>query len=83
MDIDGSPERMESFPVRQLVISFAMWILPPVIGTAIVFYSIPTPKILSIVALLMLVVLVPVSAYILYKIDSYKNNGHVSIWGYR
>lgn len=83
MDVDGGPERMESFPVRQLVTSLAMWISPPIIGTIIVFYSIPTPRILSIVALLMLVVLVPVSAYILYKIDSYKNNGHVSIWGFR
>jgi hypothetical protein len=83
MDVDRHSQAMESFPVRQLITSFVIWILPPSIAAVFIFLSIQSSSITTIVVLLSVVASVPISAYILYKIDLSRNDGHVSIWGFR
>lgn len=83
MDADNHPQEMESFPVLQLMISFVIWILPPIIGAIFIFLSISLPSILTIIVLTSVVASVPISAYILYRSDLSRSNGYVSIWGFR
>lgn len=80
---DNHSQPMESFPILQLIISFITWVLPPIIAAVFIYLSISPPSITTIVVLLSIVASVPVSAYVLYRIDLSKNNGYVSIWGYR
>lgn len=83
MGTDRRSQAMESFPLPQLIISFVVWILPPVIAAVFLFVSVPRSDIATIIVLVSLVAAVPISAYILYRIDLSKNNGYVSIWGFR
>lgn len=83
MDADNHPQEMESFPVLQLMVSFVIWILPPVIGAIFIFLSISLPSILIIIVLTSVVASVPISAYILYRSDLSRSNGYVSVWGFR
>lgn len=83
MDADNHPQEMESFPVLQLMVSFVIWILPPVIGALFIFLSISLPSILIIIVLTSVVASVPISAYILYRSDLSRSNGYVSVWGFR
>lgn len=83
MDADNHPQEMESFPVLQLMISFVIWILPPVIGAIFISLSISLPSILTIIVLTSVVALVPISAFIFYRNDLSRNNGYVSTWGFR
>lgn len=83
MVADSHSQPMESFPILQLIISFITWILPPIIAAVFIFLSISPSSIITIVVLLSIVASVPVSAYVFYRIDLSRNNGYVSIWGYR
>lgn len=80
---DSYPQAMKSFPVLQLITAFFIWILPPVIAAAFLSASVQTSSIVTILILLSLVVSVPLSAYILYRIDLSKNDGCISLWGFR
>lgn len=83
MRSDSHPQAMESFPVRQLITSFVIWILPPIIGAVFLSTSAQTSSIATILILVSLVASVPISAYILYRIDLSKNDGCISVWGFR
>lgn len=83
MVADNHSQAMESFPVLQMVISFIIWVLPPTIAAVFIFLPISTSSIATIVILLLIVTSVPISAYVLYRIDLSRNDGYVSVWGFR
>lgn len=83
MGSDSYPQAMNSFPVLQLVTSFIIWVLPPIIAAVFLSASVQTSSIGTILILLSLVASVPISAYILYRVDLSKNDGRISLWGFR
>lgn len=83
MDVDNPSQEMESFPSLQLVISFIIWMIPPVMAALLMSLSIYPSDSTAIIILLLIVALVPVSAFVLYKIDMSRNDGYVSVWGFR
>lgn len=71
------------FPWRVLLVTILVWLLP--MGVYAVYLQIPTKSsgILPILLLLALTCLVPVAALILYLIDKHREDGFVTVWGYR
>lgn len=69
--------------MRQLVASFIVWLLPPVIASLLIFLSVRPSDITGVTILVLIVAAIPISAYILYRVDLHQNDGYVSVWGFR
>lgn len=84
MSHDSHPvDIRNAFPWRVLLVNLLVWLLP--LGVYSVYLQIPTQSssILPVLLLLALTCLMPVIALVLYIIDKRREDGYISVWGYR
>lgn len=76
-------ESDESFPWEMLSITIIAWLLPLLVyGLYSLFLTQPS-GLTTVIILILLVCMVPIAALILYLIDKRRENGYVTVWGYR
>jgi Mn2+/Fe2+ NRAMP family transporter len=76
-------ESDRNFPWVILLITIGAWLLPLVVYTVYSGFIGQPSAFVSIVILLLLVCSVPVVALLLYLVDKRREDGYVSIWGYK
>lgn len=73
----------ESFPWGMLSITIVAWLLPLLIYSLYSAIFTPPSGLVTVTLLLLLVCLVPVAALILYLTDKRREDGYVTVWGYK
>lgn len=84
MSYDSDPIDIENaFSWRVLLVNLLVWLLPLGVYGVYLQMSTQSSSVMPVLLLLALTCMMPVTALILYLIDRRREDGYISVWGYR